>query len=245
MKRTMAGAVLAILFLPCAQAQNMTRIEQVMSKFYGNFDKSAKCWVGKSSEGASFCMKVSGVNFVNQQTYILAVGDHMGTLNDSAAHADSGNVGAFLIEEAVDGAKVVAAGPFNAVGSSGYAPQDWTFVQLGEKTRGWIGEGGGTFQGYTTGVLTVLMPVGRKIVDASKIVTLHDDSGACTTTKCTTLQALVNPDRDQAGVPYFNLLLTVKGTKDGKPYPVKQFVARFDAAKGEYVVPKGWPISGI
>ena len=244
MKRMMTGVAIALLMLPSAQAQNMIRTDAIMSKLYGPFDKNAKCWVGKSPEGNLYCMKVSSLHFVNQQIYLLAVGDSMSTLTQGgAAHAESGNVGGFVLEDASDGIRVVAAGPFNQLGSFGAAPQDWRFVALNSTVRGWIGESGGTFQGYSSSAMTLLTPIRRKVVDVTpKIFVSMDDSGACVKSTCTTLEATASLEESNA--PYRNLVLTVKGSKDGKTYPLKQFVSRFDAAKGVYSAPKGWPISG-
>lgn len=237
-----------ILFVLPVLAQAELSAEAVMNRVYAGYDKKLDCWQAEDKEGR-YCMKIEHSAKVDtesgQRLYVLATGDMA-----DGGHANSGLVGAFVVEEQQGKLAILHADAYMTYGSNGIAPRDWTFVKLGSKDYwGWRGTTGWIGQGYSIAQYAILAPYGKKIRDLAGFNESYDDSGACredSETACANISTSINSsleiDSSVTDAKVFPLKITVTGKEKGQDLGSKTWVFPFDEKKWSYTQPDSWTL---
>jgi hypothetical protein len=186
------GTTLAKNAVPwTAHGQDSVLVVAVMRSQYGDhWDASAGCWIHKTVDLGSYCMKPVQQHLVaahdGSRLYLLAEGlpvDGTGAIQEIGTHAAPGLVGAFAIalsgpqgDEAPDW-RVLAASKELRFGSFGRAGVAWAkFVLIGPSDYyGWTFVSGGTWQGVTVGSHVILAPLGPRFVDIATIPSMTEE----------------------------------------------------------------------
>ncbi len=241
------------LFMPLAVQAELSA-EAVLNQVYDAYDKKHECWLATDNEEQLYCMKLDHSAKINtatgQRLYVLVAGDWIDEQGENTAgHANSGLVGAFVVEEQQGKPVILHGNAQIAIGSSGIAPTDWIFVKLGyEDYWGWHNITGWTGQGYTFGYYAILAPYGKSIRNLipSGFIQNYDDAGACSedekicATKTTEIESALAFDSSQSHAKVFPLQLTVTGTEKGKILKTKVWTIPFDSKTWSYPMPANW-----
>jgi hypothetical protein len=242
-----------LLLMPLA-AQAELSAEAVLNQVYDAYDKKHECWLAADTEEQRYCMKLDHsakiTTATGQRLYVLAAGDWIDEQGENTAgHANSGLVGAFVVEEQQGKPVILYGNAHIAIGSSGFAPTGWKFVKLGaEDYWGWHNITGWSGQGYLFGYYAILAPYGKNIRDlmSSGFIQNYDDTGACSEEekickqKTTEIESALAFDSSKTSAKVFPLRLTVTGTDKGKILKPKVWTISFDTKKWSYPMPANW-----
>ena len=225
-------------------------VVQLLDASYAGYSASQACWIAYDAEQRRFCMTPARVDHLeagdSQRTYVLLSGRRVDEDNeDNAAHADSGLVGAFVIEDGDDTPHVLAGNPAMPTGTMGAAPTDWDWLALGpDNYWGWTTTWGDCHQGYCGAHMDILAPYGKTIRNLGGFAVASDNSGACADADCEartrTLEADVHVNTERTGARVFPLIVTVRGNRGLQPITDDKTVFEFDAHSWKYQVPEGW-----
>lgn len=243
-----------VLFVLPVLAQAELSAEAVMNRVYERYDKKLNCWHANDKD-EHYCMKIEHSAKVDtasgQRLYVLATGDMVDEKGEySGGHANSGLVGAFVVEEQQGKLAILHADAYMTYGSNGIAPRDWTFVKLGANDYwGWWGTTGWIGQGYSIAQYAILAPYGKKIRDLAGFNQSYDDSGACredSEAACAKISTSINTsldiDSSVTDVKVFPLKISVTGSEKGQDLGSKTWVFPFDEKKWSYTEPDNWTL---
>lgn len=252
MKKLLKIATVMLLMPLVARAE--LSAEAVLNEVYDAYDKKHQCWLTKDKEEQRYCMKLDHSAKIDtatgQRLYVLAAGDWIDEQGENTAgHANSGLIGAFIVEEQQGKPVILHSNAQIPMGSTGSAPTGWAFVKLGaDDYWGWQNTTGWTGQGYIFGYYAILAPYGKSIRNLipNDFMQDYDDRGACSddeTTcaqKTTQIESALAFDTTQANANIFPLQLTVTGIDKGKPLQPKTWTIPFDSKKWSYPMPANW-----
>ena len=239
-----------LLFSPLVHAE--LSAEAVLKQVYPQYDKKHQCRIANDTEGLRYCMKLDHSAKINTATgerlYVLAAGDFQDEQGEnSAGHANSGLIGAFVAEEKDGKLEIIHGNAKINIGSFGIAPTAWQFVKLGaDDYWGWHNTAGWTGQGYTFSYYAVLAPYGKSIRNLmpSGFIQSYDDTGVCSVEDqgCeprTEIESELSFDTsDNAKI--FPMRLTVTGKDVGKDIGKKVWTIPFDTKTWTYPQPTDW-----
>lgn len=240
MKRFM----LLMLLSPLAHAE--LSAEAVLNQAFPNYDKQHQCWIAKNADQQNYCLKLDHKATVGERLYVLAAGDYQDAQGENtASHADSGLVAAFVAEEKDGKLNILHSNTQINAGSTGIAPTNWTFVKLGaDDYWGWYNESGWMGQGYTTNALVILAPKDNGIAELTGgFMTYMDDYGVCTEgEKGCSPRTEISAKLDVVGSSekVFPLRFVVTGKDKGKNLGRKIWTVPFDEKTWTYPVPNNW-----
>ena len=229
-------------------------VKEVLDKVYDSYDQAHDCWITTDNEQQRYCMKIDRSDKVaantGQRLYLLMAGDAVDDKGEpSDSHAQSGLVGAFVIEEHDGQAEIIASDAKIPMGGYGAAPSQWQFVKLGASDYwGWQNTTGYSGQGYSNSYYVILAPYGKKIHNLAGFAQGFDDAGACTEDeqKCatisTSIESTLEIDSSQTDAKVFPLHITVTGKDKGKSIATKTWTIPFDSKKWMYIEPKDWTL---
>lgn len=217
---------------------------QVLDEIYGPYNKKLECWLAKVDSDYGYCMKLDQVDQISTSTgkriYILATGyavDEKG--EEFRAHASSGQVGAFVVEEQKDRLTVISSDPRIPMGEWGAAPTKWKLVKLGPSNYwGWHNEWGGGNQGNFIYFDVMLAPKGDAIVNLLPFASgLNLSDG-------TFIHSELEIDNSQSNARVYPLKIKIKveGEIEGKKIIPKIWNIPFDIKNWKYIEPKDWPL---
>lgn len=225
---------------------------RLMNHIYGKQEAKSGCWMTRV-EAMPYCMKLVQTDIKTldsgKRLYAIANGQAIDQRGETiTAHAMQGLVGAFIVGETNGKAAIVAQSTNLEAGTMGAAPSDWTLIALGANNNwGWQGEFGDCHQGYCGTRMIILANRAGTIQEVGDVPTEYDDSGACADDDCpaksSTLNATVSVADVPANAPFFDLLVTVTGTSNGKVLESKTWTLPFDSAKHTYTSPADWPFA--
>lgn len=220
--------------------------KQLLDKAYGKYNKKLGCWhtIATDQNGEQkYCMKLGRIDKVQVGTvnryYVLALG---GIVDDegkpSGSHANTGMVGAFVME-VQNGEQVnIASNSTIQMGASGEAPASWKFVKFGSADYwGWQTISGDCHFGECYDNYILLAPYGKSIRDLTggAIGSLSSDR------ESTSISVNLAIDSSQSKSQVFPLMLTVTGEFNDQKMPIKNLIIPFDTKKWRYAMPKEWP----
>lgn len=223
----------------------------LMSRIYGNKDSKSGCWFIKREE-QTFCLKVARFDPLKvgdeHRYYLLAKGyvsDEKG--NENGSHAELGAVGAFVFVDQGGQTIQVAGDKLIAVGSSGQAPEDWKFLQLGPQDYwGWTNTWGDCHQGYCGTRYSILAPYGKGVKDMAGFVASYEDTGTCGDQDCegktTSIESTLKVDTSVSDQKVYPLLISVSGNEMDKTLEARTWSFKFDEKKWKYLEPADWPL---
>ncbi len=227
---------------PAFAGQN---VKLLMNKYYSPINKSSNCRYTVGGQGKDkYCMKVKKSKQVNtkqgKRLYLLMTGNSV----EETARAYGGLVGMFVF--APDGKgkwKVISAKSHIEMGSSGYAPKDWTFHQFAPNQWGFLTTTSFAMGGQFTEAFNIVTPNGKSIND--NMIMKHNSYQDCKFSKvaCYDLSATLKINRKKVVNGYYPLILTVNGydNETGKKYKNRKYQAIYKKGKG-YVMAKNYPL---
>lgn len=158
----------------------------VMEEFYGPYDRSLTCWIGKVGD-ERVCMRPHRLDTVAAERgplrFVVTAG-HALTENNgySDCHACSGAVGLIVLGEAGGRLELVARNSLaEPAGAWGQAPgeDEFRLRAIGDDVHGWTMETGWTGQGYTLGSTVVFGVSGDDVIELGTIPVHSDNAGTC------------------------------------------------------------------
>lgn len=224
---------------------------RLMNHIYGKQDKRG-CWMSMF-EALPYCMKLAQAEIKTldsgKRLYAIATGQALEQNGEPMiVHTMPGLVGAFIVGETDGKAAIVAQSTNLQVGTMGTAPLKWTMMELGTNNNwGWHGEFDDCHQGYCGTRMIILANRAGIVQEVGDVPTEYDDTGACGDEACasksSTLKSTVNVGDAPQNADFFNLLVTVTGTSNGKVLESKTWTLPFDSAKHTYTAPEDWPFA--
>ena len=184
-----------------------------------------------------------------KRLYAVANGQAIDQAGETiTAHAMQGLVGAFIVGETNGKAAIIAQSTKIQAGTMGTAPPEWTLTELGANNNwGWQGEYGDCHQGQCGSRMIILANRAGVIQEVGDVPTEYDDTGACREDDCSetssTLKSTVRVGDVPNNAAFYNLLVTVTGTSDGKVLESKTWTVSFGSAKHTYTSPADWPFA--
>jgi len=268
----MKKTVLCIaLSLAAANVQAQTP-QQIVQKFYPKYSQKYRCYQVSVKDKGEYCVRQTKTETrqtaQGKLTYLLFTGDvfdfEKGIKDGS--HAQSGLAGVFVLKQAGTDWKLLAAQPHGWAGSFGNAPDAkyWSLHEFGKDKWGFLTQHYDIHQGYSgTAYLLFAHDGARKIIE-DDINAEADNAGAlgnCSDNlyedrkntaaerrecldKLYSLSSkikILKNGKTSAG--FYPLQLTVSGFDGAKKYQNTAFIFNYNAAKGHYSTPKGYPLA--
>lgn len=228
-------------------------VATLLNRAYPEYSRKLHCWIAEQPGQGRYCMSLLRVDRLKvgdaERTYVLLGGrivDENG--QDAGAHANSGLVGAFVLQEQAGQTELLAGNKAMLVGTFGRAPETWRWTLLGpDNYWGWMTTWSDCHQGYCGTRQVIIAPYGKSMRDlAGNFAIAQDDTGTCADDACKkaapVLGAHVEIDSSQTGERVFPLRVTVSGREDGKEIAPQTLTFPFNARTWRYVPPKGWPL---
>ncbi|MDK4684119.1 hypothetical protein [Kingella negevensis] len=248
---------------------------QIVQKFYPNYSNKLKCRIAETEDGTYCMRVLKTETRTTLQgklMYLLFGGNFVNTdeWKEEPVHAASGSAGVFVLrEKAANDWELVAASPNNTVGSFGTAPakSKWSFREFGKDKWGFLTTHSDVHQGHSGSHYVILAHDGGRKIGASWLGANIDDTGAygadceyapsegdtptvAERRKC--MRKLKSAESSLKILPngktvggFYPLQLTLSGKLGSKTYRNQAYVVPFNAAKGQYVAPKNYPLSDI
>lgn len=219
--------------------------KKLLSNTYGKYNQKFNCWtalVTDQNGEHTYCIRLGRIDKVQVDTvdryYILAFGD---VVNDegepNGSHADTGMVGAFIIEERSGEPITIASHTTMQIGAFGNAPTSWKFVKLGSNNYwGWQTIIGDCHHGDCEDQHVLLAPYGKDIRD----LTGGAIGGSSSDRESKSISVSLAIDSSQNNAQIFPLLLSVNGEFNGKEVPTKNLTVPFDKKAWRYIMPHAW-----
>lgn len=225
---------------------------RLMNHIYGKQQPKNGCWMFRDGE-MQYCMKVvqSEIKTLGGEKRLYAIANGLAIDENGetmTGHAMQGLASAFIVGESNGKAALIAQSKGISAGTMGTAP-DWTLVELGANHHwGWKGEYGDCHQGYCGTRMIILANLAGTIQQVGDVTTGYEDTGACGDDDCaaksSTLKSTVRVGDQPNDAAFFDLLVTVTGTSNGKVLESKMWTLPFDRAKHTYTEPADWPLAG-
>lgn len=259
------------LFFTAATVQAQTP-QQIVQKFYPKYSQKYGCYRVSVKGRGEFCVRQTKSEtrqtVQGKLTYLLFTGDVFDFEKGEAdgAHVQSGLAGVFVLKQTGNNWKLLAAQPHGWAGSFGNAPDAkyWSLHEFGKDKWGFLTQHYDIHQGYSgTAYLLFAHDGARKIIEDG-INAEADNAGAlgnCSDNlyedrkntaaerrecldKLYSLSSKIKILKDgKTSAGFYPLQLTVSGFDGAKKYRNKAFVSTYNAAKGHYSIPKGYPLA--
>ena len=250
-----AGPAIAMELTPIpssAAASDKTLWRQVMTTFYGKYDKTAKCWIGKAS-GKRYCMRPHTLHRISAGSathYYLAIGGH--PIEDGHdCHACPGTLGLFVLSDETRTLGIVARNSgYMEFGSWGTVPPEENVAVVrigGPASFAWAIETGWMGHGIATTSISIQGVVGDQVMDLGYVPRSFSDEGNCENgvnlssgEKCTgvSFEPVYNAD---GGTDRFGPIV-VRGSGIWKGEPFNQsYTVTFDPQAMTYRIPPDFP----
>jgi hypothetical protein len=238
--------------IPSSLADDETRLmPEVMTEFYGSFDKDKACWMSKH-EDDTYCMKPVRLDVIKstgrKMLFIVAGGQKLDEEGrPEEYHAAQGVFG--LIVLTPNGANLVVVATndlyegYNAYG--GYPEHDSVTVhKLGPKeTYGWVAQTFMSHSGYDIRWISVIGVISNSVKSLTAITSYYSDegrSGCGPEAHCTALSAKYTFDTQSSVGPFYPIILRVSGIKEGRPFRGNYRLV-FDKNSLTYLAPNNMP----
>lgn len=199
----------------------------VMTSFYGQYNKTLKCWVGRDDKQTAYCMrpiKLDTVEGNGGKAVYLSIGGQAlgrdGALNYTGADGQ-GAVGLIVMSQ--EGKRLVtsatnslyaSAGTFGQM-VSGPREDNVLLRKIGEDTWAWFIESGIFYSGNGAFSYAIVAPIGDKVVSVGRIPSsmFQDDAGACKP-KCANLTADIIIDSQDGTKRFYPIIVRVHDRVD-------------------------------
>ena len=242
---------------------------QIVAQYYPQYADKAHCRFNRKAyhqeSGVYHCMKQ--VRMETRRTaqgkllYLLFAGRtlYADSQKPSRQHPDKGLAGLFVFKKAAGGWKLLAAQPEIGADTFGEPPRHWRFEQFGKDKWGFVAEESETAQGYRYGRLVLAYHDGGGKISEQRIGNLSDTeewAAHCETEenkpaaefeKCMRSAGYAHgtlhvQKHGKATVGRYPLLITVN-SREGLEKQIKtaRYVARYNTAKGRYLLPATYP----
>jgi hypothetical protein len=243
--------------IPSRLADDEKRLlPEVMTEFYGSFDREKSCWISKHEDG-TYCMKPIRLDVIKstgrKMLFIVAGGQQLDEegrpLQDHAAHGVFGLI--VLTPNGANLGVLATNGLYEEFANYGRYPQHDTVTvhKLGPNGKyGWIeaeylwfsGHGGPEVRGAS-----VYGMIGNSVKDLTTITSYYSDegTGGCgpeAEVRCSTLSAKYAFDTHSSASSFYPIILQVSGIEKGRPFRGNYRLV-FDDKSLTYVRPENVP----
>jgi hypothetical protein len=158
----------------------------VMEHFYGDYDRSLKCWIG-TFEGERHCMRPHRLDTVSADgvtRFHIVVGGYRvdDVLGQDHCHACTGSLGLIVLEQSGEVLDLVARNSLVLqAGSWGDIPPEDSFRlrEIGDGRYGWTMDTVWAGQGYIFGSVFIYGVSGSDIIQLGRVPVHADNSGTC------------------------------------------------------------------
>lgn len=221
----------------------------VLNQIYDKYSSDYDCWHTFDAESnKKYCMEVGRLDKINvngvDRYYLLAPGwiaDDYG--KPAGVHVDNGLVGAFVLEVRNGELGIIAGNTGISIGTSGQAPSEWNFVNLGSSDNwGWQSVQGYCQMGWCDSSYVILAPYDKTIRNlADNLPASHsyeNSSSFGNPESNVNISVELKIDSSNVNEKMFPLLLTVTGTKENKKIEPKTYKILFSEEQWKYVTPK-------
>ena len=258
----------AAVLLACGTLRAQTP-DQIVAQYYPKYADKAHCRFNRKVYDQEFgvyhCMKQKRVETrrtaQGKLLYLLFTGRtlYADSQQPFIVHPDKGMAGLFVFKKESGGWRLLAAKPEIYTGTFGDTPQHWRFEQFGKDQWGFVTEESIMGQGYQSGELVLVYHDGGSKISEQRIGNLSDTeewAAHCETEeskpaarfeKCMQGAAYAHgtmrvQKHGKATAGRYPLLITVS-SRAGLEKNIKtvRYVARYNAAKGRYLLPKTYP----
>ncbi len=266
----MKKTVLCIaLSLAAANAQAQTP-QQIIQEFYPKYSQKYRCHQVSVKNRGEYCVRQTKSETrqtaQGKLTYLLFTGDifNFEKGEKDGAHVHSGLAGVFVLKQAGNDWKLLAALPHGSAGSFGNAPEakEWTFHEFGKDKWGFLTQHSDIHQGYSGAAYLLFAHDGAKKIIEDSINADANNTGAlgdCSENysegrkntaaerreclgKLYSLSSKIKILKDgKTSAGFYPLQLTASGFDGAKKYRNTAFIFNYNAAKGHYNTPKGYP----
>jgi hypothetical protein len=192
----------------------------VMTSFYGQYNKTLKCWVGRDDKQTSYCMrpiKLDTVEAIGGKAVYLSIGGQAlgrdGALNYSGADGQ-GAIGLIVMSQegkhlvtSATNSLYASAGTFGGM-VSGPREDNVSLRKIGKETWAWLIESGIFYSGNGAFSHTIEAPIGDKVVSVGRIPSsmFQDEAGACKP-KCANLTADIIIDSQDGTKRFYPIIV--------------------------------------
>jgi hypothetical protein len=238
--------------IPASLADDEKRLlPEVMTEFYGSFDREKSCWISKHEDG-TYCMKPIRLDATSssgrRMLFIVAGGQQLDKEGrPEEYHAAEGVFGLIVLTPNGANLDVVATNGlyegYNAYG--GYPEHDSvTIHKLGPKeTYGWVAQTFMSHSGYDIRWISVIGVIGNSVKSLTAITSYYSDegrSGCGPEAHCTALSVKYAFETHSSASSFYPIILQVSGIKNGRPFRGNYRLV-FDKSSLTYLTPKNMP----
>ncbi|UOO90964.1 hypothetical protein LVJ82_08380 [Vitreoscilla massiliensis] len=247
--RTLLLALSGLCLLPAAHASTDTRA--LLAK---QFKSSGSCLQYRDEQQTDYCLfagpsrevRIDGQSYL----YALALGDAYDYAEKQTieAHAYSGVAALFVYQKVGNAWQLRHKGKPEHIGAYGTAPRAkaWSLHQFGPKTYGYLSQHADMHHGYAGSHYVILTPWKQGVARSWLGASYNTEGASETGKKYADLDAkfyINTQGKTTAGM--YPLVFKVNNQSNGKKHPQKTYGVPFNAAKGQYVAPKNFPLNDI
>ena len=241
--------------IPSSLADDEKRLlPEVMSEFYGAFNKAKACWMSKHKDGEyenTYCMKPVRLDVIKstgrKMLFIVAGGHLLDEEGEVASgHALSGGLGLIVLTPNGANLGVVATNDlYEWFGTYNRIPEHDTVTihRLGpNETYGWIAKSGEDHSGREYRWAKVYAVIGHSVEPLTTITSYYSNAGACgpDSAPCTTLSVKYTFETQASASSFYPILLRVSGVTQGRPFRGNYRLV-FDKNSLTYLAPRICP----
>ena len=238
--------------IPSRLADDEKRLlPEVMTEFYGSFDREKSCWISKHEEG-TYCMKPIRLDVIKstgrKMLFIVAGGQKLDKEGrPEEHHAAQGVFG--LIVLTPNGANLdvgATNGLYEGFETYGGYPQHdaVTIHRLGSNgAYGWVAKAGENHSGREERWAKVYGLIGNSLEPLTTITSYYSDegmSGCGPEAHCTALKVKYPFETHSSASSFYPIVLRVSGIREGRPFRGNYRLV-FDKNLLTYLTPNNMP----
>jgi hypothetical protein len=239
--------------IPSRLAEDEKRLlPEVMTAFYGSFDRAKSCWISKH-EGGTYCMKPIRLDARSssgrRMLFIVAGGQQLDEEGrPMEADPSLGVLGLIVLTPRGVNLGVVATTLYEGYEPYGGYPQRDTvsLQQLGPNTYGWLAKLFYDHSGYEHAWVRVYSVIGRSVTLLTTVTSYFSsgEASGCGTEEgqehCSTLSVKYAFETHSSASSFYPIILRVSGIKNGRPFRGNYRLV-FDKNSLIYLTPKSMP----
>jgi hypothetical protein len=209
--------------IPSSLADDKKRLlPDVMTEFYGSFDKAIGCWMTKHKD-STYCVKPLKLDVRSSKLFIVAGGQQVNEEGQpNGSHAASGVLGLIVLTPNGANLGVVATNLYAPYGSWGLSPEreSVTFQRLGpNEAYGWVARSGDVHTGAEIQLAEVYGVIGKTVKLLTTITSsCSDKTGAGAAGPLTDISTNFVFDTHSSASSLYPILLRLSGLKAGHPF---------------------------
>jgi hypothetical protein len=222
-------------------------LPELMSEFYGTFDKEKACWISKH-EDATYCMRPIRLDVRSstgrKMLFIVAGGQQLDEEgNPYDGDPGTGKLGLIVLTPNGANFGVVATNDFfeEFENYGRYPGYDSVTVHklAANEVYGWLAKSDFAHSGWEYRFVAVYAVIGHSVEQLTAITSYYSDEGRCEAL-CTVLSVKYTFDTHSSASSFYPILLQVSGIEKGRPFRGNYRLV-FDKNSLRYSVPENMP----